>query len=152
MPQMRAVMSGASRYERPRRKASKKRGGSKMLSSTCFASPPSRRMVRAPSPSTRVMYPTWRVRDSVISLALLAEGRGRRVVGAQGPHDVPPRHAHAGEHARERLGLRGLARAEAAITAAEVARAERAAAGVGDGAEARGPGDQDADVAAHLAF
>ena len=34
MPQMRAVMSGASVNARPRRKASKKRGGSKIRSST----------------------------------------------------------------------------------------------------------------------
>ena len=32
MPQIRAVMSGASSNERPRRSASKKRGGSKILS------------------------------------------------------------------------------------------------------------------------
>ena len=34
MPQMRAVMSGASVKARPRRNASKNRGGSKMRSST----------------------------------------------------------------------------------------------------------------------
>ena len=54
MPQMRAVMSGASVNSRPRRNASKKRGGSKIAeldvldhavddTSTCIA----------PSPSTR---------------------------------------------------------------------------------------------------
>ena len=36
MPQMRAVMSGASVKLRPCRKPSKKRGGSKMLSSACL--------------------------------------------------------------------------------------------------------------------
>ena len=53
IPQMRAVMSGASMNERPRRKASKKRGGSKIRSSTCSTVSPSSLTVIAPSPSTR---------------------------------------------------------------------------------------------------
>ena len=53
MPQMRAVMSGASVNERPRSSASKNRGGSKIRSSTCSTRPFSRRTVIAPSPSTR---------------------------------------------------------------------------------------------------
>jgi len=53
MPQMRAVMSGTSRKSRPRRKASKNRGGSK-ISRPTFSTAPSRIFtVIAPSPSTR---------------------------------------------------------------------------------------------------
>jgi hypothetical protein len=40
MPQIRAVMSGASAAARPRRKASKKRGGSKIRNATSFTSLP----------------------------------------------------------------------------------------------------------------
>ncbi len=53
MPQMRAVMSGASVNARPRSNASKKRGGSKMLSSARSTTPSRTTTLKAPSPSTR---------------------------------------------------------------------------------------------------
>ena len=53
MPQMRAVMSGASVKCRPRSSASKKRGGSKILNCTSSSAPSRTRTSIAPSPSTR---------------------------------------------------------------------------------------------------
>ena len=53
MPQMRAVMSGASVARRPCRSASKNRGGSKMLSATSPTTPSRTSTWSEPSPSTR---------------------------------------------------------------------------------------------------
>ena len=53
MPQIRAVMSGASEKARPRRNASKNRGGSKMRSSADSTLPSRTTTLNAPSPSTR---------------------------------------------------------------------------------------------------
>jgi hypothetical protein len=53
MPQMRAVMSGASVARRPCRSASKKRGGSKILSATSPTTPSRTSTWSEPSPSTR---------------------------------------------------------------------------------------------------
>ena len=55
MPQIRAVISGASVNFRPRRKASKKRGGSWILNFTSVRRPLLIRTVIAPSPSTRAL-------------------------------------------------------------------------------------------------
>ncbi len=55
MPQMRAVMSGASAKPRPRSNASNNRGGSKILSRAEITCPSRMCRSSAPSPSTRAM-------------------------------------------------------------------------------------------------
>ena len=62
MPQIRAVMSGGSVNARPRRNASKNRGGSKMRNRTSASSPSRISTIRPPSPSTRVRASTWKRR------------------------------------------------------------------------------------------
>src|SRR5512141_129061 len=107
----------------------------------------------APSPSTRasafvlIVF----VRDSVIAGPHLLEGGD--VEGPERPVDVALVHAEHAELPREGNRVRRLHRPEAAVATAVVRRAERAAARVGDGAEARGAvRDHHADVATPLAL
>src|SRR5262249_59610106 len=112
----------------------------------------------APSPSTRASAAVWIVRVSpsaigLQSLALFPERLPRSVEGAVDPDHVPLVHAEPLEPAREGRSVRRLHRAEAAVAAAVIARAERAAAGVGHGPEAgRALGHHHADVPRSLAL
>src|ERR1043165_503361 len=117
MPQMRAVMSGASVKARPRRNASKKRGGSKMRSSALLTTPSRITTVSAPSPSTRAGASTLMVLRAM-AVALLAEFRIVGIEGAPGAVKVALAHAEPLEPGAQRLGVGGLLRAEAAVAAA----------------------------------
>src|SRR4051794_27741210 len=111
-------------------------------SSTC---PSWMRRNIAPSPSTRASRSVLIVRVSVTE--------GLDVEGPVHAHEVDLFHPQAREPRVERLRTRGLHRAEAAVAAAVVGRAERAAAGVGDRAQARrAVRDHHADVARALAL
>ena len=92
MPQMRQVMSGASVKLRPLKKASKKRGGSKIFNCTRVTAPSLIWMLRPPSPSTRARYLTVMLL-LVMGFALLAEGGGVGVKGPEGPHQVGLAHS-----------------------------------------------------------
>src|SRR4051794_38053408 len=122
-------------------------------------SPSAIRTYIAPSPSTRASASVRIVRvrrgsaRSLTRLALLTEGGGRRMERAEDAHDVDVLDAEPLEPASERPGVRRLHRPEAAVAAAVVARAQRAAAGVRDRPEARrAVGHHDAHVAAPLAL
>src|SRR5688572_28244191 len=143
---MRAVMSGTSVNARPRRNASKNRGGSKISSRTSSTWLSRRRTWRDPSPSTRASGPERSSRSAMC----LAELRRARVEGAEQPHDVDLLQP---EVVAERARVRRLHRPEAAEAAAVIARAQRPAARVRDGPEAgRAVGDHHADVAGPLAL
>src|SRR5574341_1170001 len=95
--------------------------------------------VKAPSPSTRASTSTLIVRllgVTFMGLTRLAEGLGARVVGAQQPHDVIVTNAEDVQLARERPHVGALHRAEAAVAAAPVRRADGAASGARDRPEA----------------
>src|ERR1700690_2138490 len=77
MPQMRAVISGASNACRPRRKASNIRGGSKMVSFTSSTRSPRNLIWSAPSPSTRVSMSTLIVLAGIVETSL-KHGAGTR--------------------------------------------------------------------------
>src|SRR5262249_7656526 len=142
----------ASVKPRPRRKASKNRGGSKMRSLTSVTWSPSISTLIAPSPSTRARYSVAIVltRRSAIRAHFVEFGDVERPEHALDALLVETVGAQPGA---ERSGVRRLHRAEAAVAAPVVAGAERAAPGVRDGAEARRPvSDGDADVAAALAL
>src|ERR1035437_555558 len=153
---MRAVMSGGSMYPRPRRNASKKRGGSKMRSSTSVTRPSRVRMNIPPSPSTRARAGMRRVRFWVlagISFALLAEGVGPGVERPEGSNQVWTRDPGALEPARKRRGVRGVRRTEAAVAAPTVGRAECTATGLRHRPETgRAGGNHHADVLTALAL
>src|SRR4051812_48791893 len=152
MPQMRAVISGASLKARPRMNASKKRGGSKMRSSALFTLLSRMVTVSAPSPSTRARFSTLIVLRAM-ALGLQAEGLGVGVEGAVETVDVAFARADLGQFLRQRDGVRRLHRSVAAIAAAVEARAERAAAGMGDRPQARrAVGNHHADIAFELAL
>src|SRR5262245_49175761 len=128
-----------------------------MRSLRSATSPSAMRTYIAPSPSTRASASVRSVRvrrsGSLTRLALLPERRGRGVERAVDAHDVALVDAEPAEPAAERARVRRLHRAEAAIAAAVVARAQCAAAGVGDRPEARrAVRDHHADVAAALAL
>src|SRR5687767_3177425 len=143
---MRAVMSGTSVNARPRRNASKNRGGSKISSRTSSTRSSRRRTCSEPSPSTRASGPERSLRSAM----RLAERRRPRVEGAEQSHDVDLLQP---EVVAERGRVRRLHRPEAAEAAAVVARAQRTAARVRDGAEAgRAVRDHHADVAGPFAL
>src|SRR5512132_1731582 len=153
---MRAVMSGASRKERPRRKASKKRGGSYIRSSTS-STEPSRITTRiAPSPSTRARKSVLIVRRPFVlamGLALLTEGLGGRVISPERSEEVAVGGAEALHPPGEGSRVRALHRTEAAVAATVVGRADRATPRVRHRAKARRPvGHHHTDVAAPLAL
>src|SRR6516162_4081776 len=133
---MRATISSTSPKLRPRSNASKKRGGSKMLRRTASTLPS--RMLRSSelSPSTRAMYSTWIVLFAM-GLALLPERLSGRIEGAEDASDVALCHTQRGELARDCGGVRTFGGSEAAIAASAVGWADCAAAGLGNGAEAR---------------
>src|SRR5262245_35746199 len=112
-----------------------------MRSSRAAISPSAMRTYIAPSPSTRASASVRNVRvrrsDPLTRLALLPEGRGRGMERAIDAHDVALLHAEPAEPAAERARVRRLHRPEAAVAAAVVARAQRAAARVRDRPEAR---------------
>ena len=87
------------------------------------------------------------------ALALPTEGFGIDVEGAVDSIEGALVHAQILQPRPEAVDVRAFHRPEAAIAAAIDARADRAAAGVGDGAEAGcTPGDHDADIAPLLAL
>src|SRR3989339_921197 len=125
MPQMRAVISGASVKLRPFKKASKKRGGSKIFNRTRVTAPSLTRMSIPPSPSTRARYLTM-IFLAVMGFALLAKGGGVGVKGPEGPHQVGLAHAQPlAEPGRQGRGVGRLLGAVAAIAAAVIGGAER---------------------------
>src|SRR5512143_2828118 len=90
MPQMRAVRSGASVKWRPRRKASKKRGGSKTFSAAAVTRP-FRIFTESPaSPSTRARASTVIVLGgrALMGLARFPERLGGRVEGPVDPDEI----------------------------------------------------------------
>src|SRR5512139_3287230 len=124
-----------------------------MRSLTSTTLPPRTCTVRPPSPSTRARASTTIVllRALVlIGITRHSEGGGPGVVGAEGPDEVGPgRPEVLLPPAPEGGGVRRLRGAEAAVAAAPVRGAERAAAGLRDGPEAgRAVGGHDADGAA----
>src|SRR5512137_529575 len=108
MPQMRAVMSGASVNRRPRRNASNRRGGSKMRNFTSAIRPLRTCTSSPPSPSTRASIGTlmFRVLRSLMGLARvalvlfagLAEGLGPAGEAAEEAHQLVVTVAVALEH------------------------------------------------------
>ncbi len=164
MPQMRAVMSGASVNARPRRNASKKRGGSKMPSCTSIdLAVPHRASVsaafaldagqvvdldRALSRSlTSAVAPAPRSRAGTARRSALKRAEDAHQVAAGA---TPSARATS---ARASARVRRLLRPEAAVAAAVVGRADRAAAGLRHRPEAgRAVRHHDADVAAQLAL
>src|SRR3989304_2424780 len=94
MPQMRAVMSGTSCKKRPRKKPSKKRGGSYISTRISFTDPSSTPIYKAPSPPTRAIAGTWMVSGMGLLFAQyqaggLFESRSRPADSAQEPHRLP---------------------------------------------------------------
>src|SRR6516165_8665005 len=88
-----------------------------------------------------------------MGLALFPERLGGGVEGPEDPRDIALRHAERGESPGDSGSVRALARPEATVTAAAISRADRAAAGLRDGTQARCPmRDHDANRAAQLAF
>src|SRR5271166_146211 len=71
-----------------------------------------------------------------MGLAFFAERLGGCVEGAKDSSDVASRHAERGKLTRYRSSVRALGRPKAAVAAAAIGRADRAAAGLGDGTEA----------------
>src|SRR5208282_1849879 len=88
-----------------------------------------------------------------MGLALFAERLGSRVEGAEDSSDIAPLHAERRELACDRSSVRTLGRPEAAVAAAAIGRADRPAAGLGDGTEAGcSLRHHNADGAAQFAF
>ena len=137
MPQMREVMSGASPWSRPRSSASKKRGGSKMRNSTfSIVSPLTLEIERALAldPGERVDL------DDPFTHGVRLSSSERRGAGVEAAvKRADPRRAGPGrgQLGRQRRGVRGFLRPEAAVAAAPHRRAEVAAARLGHRAEAR---------------
>src|SRR5271157_772635 len=149
---MRAVISGASSNLRPRRKASKKRGGSKMLSFTSVTRWSRTRTNKPPSPSTRARTSTLMVL-AFMGFALFPERFGVRVEGTEGAHELRLGDAQGGPARAHSNCIGRFFWPEAAIAAAVVSGAQGAAPGQGDGSEARcAVRDHDANGAAPLAL
>src|SRR5664279_968547 len=88
-----------------------------------------------------------------MAVGFLAELVGVGVEGTVDALQFALAHADGGKLATQGRRIRRFHRTEAAIAAAIVARAERAAAGVGDRAKTRrAVGDHDADVALQFAL
>src|SRR6516162_5469628 len=86
-------------------------------------------------------------------LALFSERLGGGVEGPEDARDIALRHAERRELPGDSGSVRTLGRPEATVTAAAISRADRAAAGLGDGTQARcSMRDHDANRAAQLAF
>src|SRR5208282_561180 len=152
MPQMRAVISGASLNLRPRRKASKKRGGSKMLSFTSVTRWSRTRTNKPPSPSTRARTSTLMVL-AFMRFALFPESFGVSIEGTEGAHKFRLGNAQGGPARAHRGGIGRFLGPEAPVAAAVVGRAKRAAPGQRNGAQTRrAVRYHDADGSAPLAF
>src|SRR5512134_953792 len=93
----------------------------------------------APSPSTRARKSVLIVRRSAMGVTRGAERLRGRVEGAEGAAGVASVRAELQPLARQGDRVRALHRPEAAVAASVVGRAERAAAGVRDRAEAGRP-------------
>src|SRR5947209_18160984 len=132
--------------------ASKKRGGSKMRSSALFTWLSRMTTVSAPSPSTRARWSTLIVLRAM-AFGLQPEGLVVGIERTIEPVQVALGRAELGKLLRQRHRVRRLHRPVAAVAAAVVARAERAAAGMGDRAKARrAVRDHHADIALQLAL
>src|SRR5919198_4163454 len=124
-----------------------------MRSLTSCTSPSRTRTSIAPSPSTRASTSVRISRSAIACLALRGERSRAGVERAVEAHDVALRQAVPRQPGAQRTGVGLLHRAEAAVAAAVVARAQRPTAGVRHRAHARrAVGDHDADVAAPLAL
>src|SRR3990172_857456 len=155
MPQMRAVRSGASLAWRPRRNASKKRGGSKISRRRSVTLPCSTVRCSAPSPSTRASAPTWMLlvlslRDGIAGFpqwAYVAVDAAQAAHGPVATEPLPFEQSRKGGHVRIVGG------AEAAVAAAMHGRADGPAPGAGDRPQTRlAARDHDAHRAPPLAF
>src|SRR5208337_523508 len=152
MPQMRAVISGASLNLRPRRKASKKRGGSKMLSFTSVTRWSRTRTNKPPSPSTRARTSTLMVL-AFMRFALFPERFGVSIKGTEGAHKFRLGDAQGGPARAHRSGIRRLLWSKTSVAAAIVGGAKGAAPGQGNGTQTRrAVRDHDADSPAPLAL
>src|SRR6516164_2210983 len=88
-----------------------------------------------------------------MGLALFPECLGGGVKGTEDASDIALGHAEHREFARDRGRVRALGRPEATVAAPAVSRADRAAAGLGNGAEAGcSLRDHDTDGATQFAF
>src|SRR5664280_1968612 len=126
-----------------------------MSSRASCTTPPRTRTCSAPSPSTRVSSRTsiLRLTLCVMELSLLPEGRRVGVEGAEDAGHVRFAHPALAQRLGDRGGVGGGDRAEAAVTAPVVRRAQRAAAGCGDRTQTGGAvRDDGADVVAQLAL
>src|SRR5208337_4402825 len=152
MPQMRAVISGASWNWRPLKKASKNRGGSKIFSLTSATASPLTRRYRPPSPSTRARISTLMVL-LFMGFALPAELRGVGVEFTEGLHQTrfgdPKTLTEPGSQGG---GVGRLLGAIAAVAAPVVGGAQGPAAAVGYRPQTWSAQDHDADVAPSLAL
>src|SRR5271157_1385074 len=133
---MRAVISGASSNLRPRRKASKKRGGSKMLSFTSVTRWSRTRTNSPPSPSTRARTSTLMVL-AFMRFALFPESFGVSIEGTEGAHKFRLGDAQGGPARAHRSGIGRFLWPEAPVTTAIVGGAERAAPGQRDRTQTR---------------
>src|SRR3954469_3024288 len=112
-----------------------------MRSRTSSTRPSRTRTFSAPSPSTRASASVTNTRSGML------------VEAAVEPHDVALGQAVLRQPGTERVAVGRFHRPEAAVAAAVVARAQRATAGVRQGAEARrAVRDHHAHVAAALAL
>src|SRR5208283_321227 len=136
MPQMRAVISGASLNLRPRRKASKKRGGSKMLSFTSMTRWSRIRTNKPPSPSTRARKSTLMVL-AFMRFALFPECFGVGIEGTEGAHKFRLGDAQGGPTRAHGGGIGRFFWLEAPVAAAIVGVAKRAAPGQRHGTQTR---------------
>src|ERR1017187_8766764 len=123
MPQMREAIPAASSQPRPRKNASKKRGGSKILSFTSTTVSPSIFTNRAPSPSTRVSKSTRIVLVLVLvdlffmGLAFQAECFCPSVEISKDSHNVKIARSELAEPGGQGSGVRRFLGAEAAVAA-----------------------------------
>src|SRR5512137_1030690 len=153
MPQMRLVMCCASKIERPRSSASKKRGASTTSKRQASSAPSLTSTTMLPCPSTRVRYSTRTPRFLPTPLAAtLGALLAAAVVQLQPPDHVLEADPVRGEHLEHPL-LVGIAhQAAAAVADVAVVDAPGVAAGAGHRAEAGHPPVEKADVLVALAL
>src|SRR3990172_6644043 len=152
MPQILAVMSGASVNLRPRMKASKNRGGSKIPKLHSETLPSRMATFSQPSPSTLVMYSTPIRRVSEVTCCLREFGGAHRErpqrfrqIGPIGTSSLPG--------CEKRGDVRMGRRTKAPVTSATERGADRSTSSPGDGTEAGDSGrDQQAGGASLFAF
>ena len=134
MPQMRAVMSGTSVKLRARAGTPRRSAAARRCAAARPSTAPSRtRTCSAPSPSTRASQSTSRDRARHQLMARARRNARRPALKVRKTRtQLALGHAEVVSQALSASRVRRLHRAEAAVAAAVVARAERAAAGVGD--------------------